>query len=130
MVQHARLLDVAHDAAPLDDAFSPMRALLARLQTLVFRSGDYPRLHPYGCEVCAMWPICAPISAARGGAGDKFGEIQPPCMTPLVYAAGSREHRNYLLIDYLSAAILAFYTPRCAVLAASVHRAASALKRP
>ena len=61
---------------------------------------------------------------------EKFYEIQPPCMTPLVYAAGSREHRNYLLIDYLSAAILAFYTPRCAVLAASVHRAASALKRP
>ena len=57
-------------------------------------------MHPYGCEVSAMWPICAPISAARGGAGDKFGEIQPPCMTPLVYAAGSREHRNYLLIDY------------------------------
>ena len=36
----------------------------------------------------------------------KFDEIQPPCMTPLVYAAGSREHRSYLLIDYLSAATI------------------------
>ena len=27
-------------------------------------------------------------------AAEQADEIQPPCMTPLVYAAGSREHRN------------------------------------
>ena len=67
-------------------------------------------------------------------AAEQADEIQPPCMTPLVYAAGSREHRSYLLIDYLSAApSWRFNTPGapCWRLrrAQGLHRTASALKR-
>jgi hypothetical protein len=50
-------------------------------------------LHPYGYDVCGM--AYARLSAAEQA---KFDQIPPPCMAPLVYAAGSREHRTYVLM--------------------------------
>ena len=50
-------------------------------------------LHPYGYDVCGM--AYARLSAEEQA---KFDEIPPPCMAPLVYAVGSREHRTYVLM--------------------------------
>ena len=63
---------------------------------------------------------------------DKFDEIQPPCMTPLVYAAGSREHRSYLLIDYVNAQPSWLFNTPCEVRrvgGCGVHRDCIALHR-
>ena len=63
---------------------------------------------------------------------DTFDEIQPPCMTPLVYAAGSREHRSYLLIDYVNAQPSWLFNTPCEVRrvgGCGVHRDCIALHR-
>ena len=54
-------------------------------------------LHPHGYDVCGM--AYARLSAAEQA---KFDEIPPPCMAPIVYAAGSREHRTYVLMGLVS----------------------------
>ena len=81
-----------------------MRALLATLVKAYGFLGNLagsPDTTPSCTHMDATsvpWPNARPAAKQA-----KFDEIQPPCMTPIVYAAGSRELCSYLLIDYLSA---------------------------
>ena len=71
-------------------------------------------LHPWRRRLSVPHAYAARAARARLSAAEqaKFDEIQPPCMAPLIYAAGSRDHRT-------SPANSALH-PTCAVLAS--HR--------
>ena len=49
--------------------------------------------HPHGYDVCAQ--VHAKLSPAEQA---RYDEIPPPCMAPLAYVLGSREHRTYVLM--------------------------------
>ena len=49
--------------------------------------------HPHGYDVCsAAFRRLTTLEQAH------YDLVPPPCMEPLVYAAGSREHRTYVLM--------------------------------